>query len=157
LHCKSNEDDRAMANEVDSEKQNSGTKKKKSEEDQLHDILWNSLSSLQSDVQSLENAIALGEKDQRRFATLLNAKARARQQLFYAASLLRDPKLKLMTDTGRAKDFARLIKQSLLDENPAVKKMVEEANQRGASADTSSVVNAVPTSEVPADDSKELE
>ncbi len=102
---------------------------KKSDEEKIHEIIWETLTRLQSDIQSLNRAIDFNEENPRKLAILINARARLQQQIFYCIALLGNPKLNLLTDTGRNRDFARLIQKALLDENPAAKKMVEEAMQ----------------------------
>jgi hypothetical protein len=102
-------------------------KNSKTEEDEIHEIVWNSLFELRSDVLSLNRAIDFNAENSRKLSILVNARSRIQQQIFYCVTLLRDPKLKLLTDTGRNKDFARLMKRALLDENPAVKKMIEQS------------------------------
>ncbi|MGI0080200.1 MAG: hypothetical protein ACRECH_11300 [Nitrososphaerales archaeon] len=122
-----------MANEENKEEEQDKVratkKKKKSEEDKIHDIIWNSLSDLQADVSSLNKAINFHEDNPRRLAILINARARVQQQIFYCVALLGNPKLKLMTETGRNLDFARMMKRALLDQNPAARKMVDEARK----------------------------
>lgn len=106
--------------------------KKKSDEDKIHDIIWESLFELRSNVVALNKAIKFNEENPRKLAILINSRAKVQQQIFYCVTLLGNPKLKLMTDSGRNKDFARMMKQAVLEDNPAVKRMVEEAKQKPA-------------------------
>jgi hypothetical protein len=102
--------------------------KKLTEEDKIHKIIWDSILGMQSDVDSLNKAIDFNEENPRKLAILINARARIQQQILYCIVLLRNPKLKLSIDSGRNLDFARMIKKALDEENPLVRKMVEEAN-----------------------------
>ena|SRR5208282_2655606 len=133
-------DKQAMANEVDTEEREVRAKKKKEEdeEDQIHQIVWNSLLELRSDMQALNRAINFNEENPRKLAILINTRVRIQAQIFNCVALLKNPKLKLMTDSGRNRDLARLMQRALLDENPAVKKMIEEAKQKQTSSSDSS-------------------
>ncbi len=66
---------------------------------------------------------------------LLNSRAKLQQQMFYCIALMRDPKLRLSTDSGRQRDFARMIQKALIDENPAIAKLVREADQEKSDSD----------------------
>ena len=112
-----------MANEVAPEQ------KKTSEEEEVNEILRESLNTLRSDVQSLNKAINFNEDNPRKLAILINARARdpAADLLLHCAH--ERPQVELTSDSGRARDFARLIQNALLQDNPAVAKMVEEANR----------------------------
>ncbi|MHB2036526.1 MAG: hypothetical protein ACYCPW_07265 [Nitrososphaerales archaeon] len=103
--------------------------KRTSEEEEVNEILRESLQTLRSDVQSLNKAINFNEDNPRKLAMLINARAKIQQQIYYCIALMRDPKLKLTSDSGRSRDFARLIQKALLEENPAVARMVQEANK----------------------------
>ena len=116
-------------NEEAAERPNPSKKKKKSkeeeEEDLLHEILIDSLHRIRSDLERLDKAIDFNEDNPRKLSILLNTKARTQQQLFYCVALMRDPKLRLTSESGRMKDFAKRIEKSLLDENPASAKLVQ--------------------------------
>lgn len=100
---------------------------RKRDEDEVSDILWESLRTLRSDFQTLNKAIDFNETNSRKLAILVNARARIQQQIFYCIALMRDPKLELMTTDGRQKDFARMMQKILIEENPVVAKLVEKA------------------------------
>ena len=84
-----------MANEAEEQKVRA---KKKTEEDQIHEIIWTSLAELQSNVQALNKAIDFNEENPRKLAILINARARIQQQIL----LLRcaSGKSKAQTDDG---------------------------------------------------------
>ena len=110
------------------------TKRTEKEEEELaHETLLDSLNKIQSRIQKLDRAIEFTEDNPRKLAILTNARARQQQQLFYCVALLRDPKLRLTTENGRSRDFARLIEKALLEDNPAAAKLVEEAEQKSGS------------------------
>jgi FMN phosphatase YigB (HAD superfamily) len=104
--------------------------KKESEEEKIREIIWKSLSYLQADVEALNKAINFNEENARKLAILINARSKVQHQIFLSIALLRNPKLSLTTDSGRNRDFARLIKNALLEEGPAAMKLVEEAARK---------------------------
>ena len=80
-------------------------------EEELNEILSNSLRGMVSDVAALNNSIDFNDANPRKLATLVNSKAKLTQQLLYCIAMLRDPKLKLMTDNGQFRDLASLIQK----------------------------------------------
>jgi DNA polymerase III delta prime subunit len=83
-------------------------------EEELEEILSNSLRDMVSDIAALNKSIDFNDANPRKLATLVNSKAKLTQQLLYCIAMLRDPKLKLMTDNGQIRDLAGLIEKAYL-------------------------------------------
>lgn len=109
-------------------------KREEEEADLVHNVLLESLRSVQSHLQKIDKAIDFNEDNPRKLAILTNARARQQQQLFFCVALLRDPKLRLTSENGRTKDFARMMEGALLQDNPASAKLVKEAEAREGSS-----------------------
>ncbi len=87
------------------------------------------LELLKLDFRRLTSAIDFNHENPRKLAILVNSRQKITNSIFIGISLLRDPKLKLTTDSGRRVDLARMIQKTLLKNNPATKKMVEDLEQ----------------------------
>jgi len=103
---------------------------KKQDEEDVREILR----LLKLDFHRLTNAIDFNE-NARKLAILVNARQRIAMSIFTGTSLIRDPKLKLTTDTGKRRDLALMFQRVLLKNNPATKKMVSEADMNDGSED----------------------
>lgn len=86
--------------------------------------------SLKSDFQKLNDAINFSEENPKKLALLLNSRQRIAMTIFTCMSLMRDPKLKITSDSGRKKDLARLIQKTLLKNSPVVEKLVSESEEK---------------------------
>ncbi len=100
-----------------------GPEVQREEETDLREIL----NLLKEDFHKLSSAIDFNSENARRLAVLVNARQKIAMSIFTGTALIRDPKLKLTTDTGKMRDLARMIQRALLKNNPALKKMAEDA------------------------------
>src|SRR5579864_6921844 len=96
------------------------------EEKDLREIL----TALKGDFRALSSAIDFNSENARRLTVLLNARQKIAMSIFTGTTLLRDPKMKLTTDTGKRRDLARMIQRALIKNNPAAKKMVGDAQRK---------------------------
>ena len=85
---------------------------------------------LKGDFHKLSSAIDFNSENARRLTVLLNARQKIAMSIFTGTSLIRDPKLKLTTDSGKRRDLARMIQRALIKNNPAAKKMVSTAERK---------------------------
>lgn len=113
------------------EKKNDKPKDKKKEDEQeyIHDLLFRDLEMLKAHAARIDKTIEVNQDSAKRLVMLVNSRARIQQQILMCAEKLTNPKLKLYTDSGKQRDFASMISKALVDENPSVKKLVEEANK----------------------------
>ncbi|MDG6905033.1 MAG: hypothetical protein JRN20_04530 [Nitrososphaerota archaeon] len=100
------------------------------EEDYIHDIIFQQLQKLKSHAESVDDAIELNKDNVRKLTALIHARTKLQQQILMCSEVLRDPKLKLYTDSGKQRDFAKLVEAALIDENPAVKEMIDKSTSK---------------------------
>ena len=111
--------------------ENKSTEKKTGEEEKKdEDDLSEIIEQLKLDFHKLGKAIDFNSENVRRLAILINARQRIAMSVFAGTSMMRDPKLRLMTNAGRRRDLARMIERALLKNNPAANKMAQDANRR---------------------------
>ena len=96
----------------------------------MEDDLGEIIEQLKLDFHKLGDAIDFSSENVRKLAILINARQRIAMSVFAGTSLMRGPKLRLMTNAGRRRDLARMIERALLKNNPVAKKMVEEADRK---------------------------
>ena len=112
--------------------------KKQKEEELIHELLLKSLERSKEDIQTLNKSIDKNQDSPRSLAFLVNSRHKVYQQVFYSIALMRDPKLKLSPERA-ASDLARAIKATLLEDNPAAKKLItEKADENSEPKDSSS-------------------
>lgn len=104
--------------------------KAKKEEEEFEEVLQDALVILRSDFHALSKAIDFNEENPRKLALLVNSRSRIIQQILYCVAMMRDPKLRLTSEGGRRRDFARIIEKALLKDNPLVSKLMDEASSK---------------------------
>ena len=82
---------------------------------------------LRLDFHKLTSVIDFNTDNARKLALLVNTRQKIAMSIFMGVSVTRNPKLKLMTDSGRRRDLARMIQRAMIKNNPASKKIVEES------------------------------
>lgn len=96
-------------------------------EEEDDDDLREILRRLKTDFHKLTAAIDFNTENARKLAVLVNARQKIAMSIFTGTALIRDPKLRLATDSGKRRDLAKMIQKALLKNNPATSKMVDEA------------------------------
>jgi hypothetical protein len=99
-------------------------------EDEFEKIMMEMLESLRGDFQALNEMIDFKETNPRKLALVLNSRARISQQILYCIAMMRDPKLKLSYDSGRKRDFAKMIEKVLPREVLAISKSKDDSSNQ---------------------------
>jgi hypothetical protein len=96
------------------------------EEADLREIL----KILKEDFRKLSGAIDYNTENARKLAVLVNARQKIAMSIFTGTALIRDPKLQLVTDTGKKRDLARMIQKAMLKNNPMANRMVSDVEKK---------------------------
>lgn len=98
-------------------------------DDEFEKIMMEMLETLRGDFKALNESIDFKETNPRKLALVLNSRARISQQILYCIAMMRDPKLKLAYESGRKRDFAKMIEKVLPREVPAFSKPKDSSKQ----------------------------